>query len=103
MMVKVVDLKEIMYSENTGKFSYLSSKGMLYIIFHSDANYIFDKPMKNRSEDQIILTYQKIFERMNEAKLGVKKHILDNEISENYKKAIKENKVKHELVPPEEH
>ncbi len=84
MMVKVVDLSKTMYSDQTGKFPYLSSKGMRYVMvaYHSRTNYIFVKPMKNWSEDQMILTYQKIFERMKEAKLGVKKLILDNKISE---------------------
>ena len=38
--IKVVDLKEKMYSDQTGKFMYLSSKGTSYIMiaYHTDAN-----------------------------------------------------------------
>ncbi len=40
MMVKVFDLKETMYSDQMGKFPYLSSKGMQYVMvwYHLDAN-----------------------------------------------------------------
>ncbi len=33
----------------------------------------------------------------------MKKHILDNEVSEEFKKAIKKNDAKHELVTPSKH
>ena len=40
IFIKVVDLKETMYSDQTGKFLYLPSKGMRYIMisYHTDAN-----------------------------------------------------------------
>ena len=90
MMMKVVDLKETLYTDQTGKFPYLSNKGMRYVMvaYHSNTNYIFVETMKNQREDQMILTYEEIFEQMKEAKLGIKKHILDNKISEELKKAI---------------
>ena len=40
---------------------------------------------------------------MIEGGLGVKKHILGNEMSEGLKETIKKNSVTHEKVPPEEH
>ncbi|KAL7547782.1 hypothetical protein ACHAWF_012589 [Thalassiosira exigua] len=54
--VKVVDLQETIYTDQTGKFPYLSSKGNRYIMVavHIDANYIAMQPMKNRTEGQII-------------------------------------------------
>ena len=105
MFVKVVDLKETMYTDQTGKFPYLSSKGNRYIMvgYHTDANYIFLEPMKNRSDMHLIAAYERIFARMKEAGLSVAKHVLDNEVSKEYKLAIKNNQVTHELVPPGEH
>ena len=105
MFVKVVDLKEVMYTNQTGKFPFLSSKGNRYVMvgYHADANYIFQEAMKNRTERQMIDTYQRIVQRMRAGGLTVKKHILDNEISEGYKEAIKGNDVTHELVPPSDH
>ena len=105
MFTKVNDLKETMYSDQTGKFPYLSSKGNRYIMvaYHTDANYIFQEPMKNRTEMQMIASYQRIMDRMNAAGMTTSKHILDNEISAEFKLAIKENKITHELVPPGDH
>jgi hypothetical protein len=37
------------------------------IATHLDANYIFCKPMKNRSEDEVIKAYQKIINRIKAA------------------------------------
>ena len=91
MFTKVIDLKETMYSDQTGKFPYLSSKGNRYIMvaYHTDANYIFQEPMKNRTEMQMIASYQRIMDRMNAAGMTTSKHILDNEISAEFKLAIK--------------
>lgn len=40
---------------------------------------------------------------MKQAKLGLRKHILDHEISNAYKTHIEENGMVHELVPPGNH
>ena len=89
--MKIIDLKETMYSDQTGKFPYLSSRGNCYIMvaYHTDANYNFMEPMKNCTEAQMLKAYQAIFERMKEAGLGVRKHILDNEISAEYRRSSK--------------
>ena len=62
MFIKVVDLKETMYSYKTGKFLYLSRKGMIYIIilYHIDAKYILSEPMRNKKKPQMLKTYKNI-------------------------------------------
>ena len=40
---------------------------------------------------------------MKTAGLGTKKHVLDNDISKEYKSAINANGVTHKLLPPGEH
>ena len=59
--------------------------------------------MKNRTEGEMITAYQKMVDRMLLAGLGLKHHRLDNECSENFKKAIQSNNMTHELVPPDCH
>ena len=59
--------------------------------------------MKNCTEGQMIAAYQQIIKRINDAGLATKKHILDNKISAEFKKTIKENGINHELVPPGDH
>ncbi|MCP4746067.1 MAG: hypothetical protein GY874_07980, partial [Desulfobacteraceae bacterium] len=103
--MKVIDMRETMYTDQTGKFPYLSSRGNQYqmVVYHSDANYIFAKPLKNRTKGQIIEAYNRIIKRMKKGGLSVKKHILDNKISENFKSTIEEHGAEYELVPPGEH
>jgi hypothetical protein len=55
------------------------------VTIHLDANYIFNEPMKNRTEGEMMKAYQRIINRMRAAGLGLKKHILDNEASKAFK------------------
>ena len=89
----VIDLKEEIHIDQTGKFPHLSSKGNRYImVAHNiDANYIFMDTMKNRSESQIMACYQQIVSRMKKAGLTLRKHILDNEASAAYTALIEGN------------
>jgi hypothetical protein len=48
---------------------------------HIDANFIFCKLMKNRTEGKMITAYQKMVDRMEIAGLGLKHHWLDNTCS----------------------
>ena len=82
----MIDLKEDVHTDQTGKFPHLSSKGNRYImVAHNiDANYVFMDTMKNRSEIQMTACYQKFFSRMKKAGLTLRKHILDNEASAAY-------------------
>jgi hypothetical protein len=56
-----------------------------------DSNAIMSKAMKDRTLGEIIKAYQKLIQRLNKAKIYPKKHILDNECSEDYKQAIAGN------------
>ena len=105
IFVKVFDLQETTYTDQTGQFPYLSSEGNRYIMvaYHIDANYIAMEPMKNRTEAQMIATYQRSIDKWKAVGLTMKKQILDNEASEAYKKAIKANGMEYELVPPHDH
>ena len=53
IMVKMVDLKETIYTDQTGKFPYVSSKGNCYIMVavHVNANAIYVEPMKNKTQE----------------------------------------------------
>ena len=88
--VKILDLKGIIYTNQTRKIPFMLSKGNRYVMvaIHVDASHIFMEPMKNRTAGHRIETYQKIFVRMTAAGLGVKKHYLDNEASEEYKAVV---------------
>ena len=74
IFIKVIDLKETIYTDQTGKFPYLSSKGNRYVMvgIHVDANYIFQEAMKNRTEAQMVAAYQRMFQRMQDGGLTIK-------------------------------
>jgi hypothetical protein len=59
--------------------------------------------MKNRTEEEIMVGYQRIVNRMRASGLGLKKHILDNKASKEFKAKIKENKMEYKLVLPGNH
>jgi hypothetical protein len=105
IFVRIKDLVESIHSNQTGTFPYTSQQGNRYVMIaiHLDANYIFCKPMKNRSEDEMIEAYQKIINRMKAAGLGLKTHQLDNKASKAYKQCILQNGMMNELVPPDNH
>ncbi len=94
-----------MFTDQTGCFPHLSQSGNQYImvVYHSDSNLILMEAMRNRTECEIIAAYERIMKRTRKANLTIKKHILDNEASANYKEAIANNKVEYKLVPPNNH
>jgi hypothetical protein len=105
IFVRVENLAKSIHSDQTGAFPYTSQLGNRYamVAIHLDVNYIFNKPMKNRTEGEMIKAYQKIINRMKAAELGLKPHQLDNEASATYKQCIRKNGMVHELVPPDNH
>ena len=73
------------------------------VAIHLDENYIFVKPMHNRSKEEMSQAYKKIINRMRMAGLGIKKHTLDNEASDAFKQYIRQQQIQFELVPPGNH
>ena len=66
-------------------------------------NYITDKPMKNRTEDEMIRVYQLLLKWIKETAVwSPKTNILDNEAPDEFKRAIKKQ-LKLQLVPPDNH
>jgi hypothetical protein len=95
------NLNEEIHTNQTGAFSHTSQRGNCYIMvaIHLNANYIFAKPMKNRTEGEMIRVYQKFLNRMKAAGLGLRKQVLGNNCSAAMKAYIKENGMDYELVP----
>lgn len=65
-MVDNWDMKNTIYSNKTGKFPVKSRAGNRYIMVmvEIDSNYILVKPMKNKTDDKMIATYQKLLKRI---------------------------------------
>jgi hypothetical protein len=105
IFVRVEDLNEEIHTNQTGTFPHTSQRRNRYIMvaIHLNKNYIFAKPMKNRTEGEMIRVYQKILNRMKAAGLGLRKQVLDNECSAAMKACIKENGMNYKLIPPGQH
>jgi hypothetical protein len=105
IMVKVVNATETIYTDQTGRLPVQSSKGntSLMVMFDVDANAIDAEPIRSHHDSQMIPAYQRLWQRINRGRVNKPKlHILDNEASEAFKAAIKEN-CDLQLVPPDTH
>ena len=91
--VRVDQVKDTIYTDQTVKLPITSSRGHKYITImcENDGNAVLVEPMKNKTEDAMVETNQKMIDRLKTESIFPKKNILDNEISEKYKKAIEKN------------
>ena len=57
IFVTTYDMRETMYTDQTGKFPYISSRGNKYqmVLHELDSNSSWVEPMKNRTEGEMIL------------------------------------------------
>ncbi len=66
-----------------------------------DSNAILIEPMKNHKDAKMIRAYNTLLLQLKRAGIVPKKHVLDNEVSENMKNHICDKcKLDMELVPP---
>ena len=98
-------MRELIATDQTGKFPITSSRGSKYIMVmcEIDGNAILTATMKNRTEGEMIKAYLSLIQRLKNAGIKPKHQILDNEASEEYKRIIKENGMTYQLVPPDMH
>jgi hypothetical protein len=99
--IKVIDMKNDIYSDQTVKFSTTSHSGKKYImvLVEIDSNAILVKPMTSKNDAEMQRAYLRLLQRLKRQGVQVKKHILDNECSESMKEVIRET-CKLELVQP---
>jgi hypothetical protein len=96
-------VQETTFSNQTGQFPIWSLCGNKYIMVmvEIDINAILIEPMKNRKDDKMIQAYNALLLWLKRAGIVPKKHVLDNEVSENMKNHICDTcKLDMELVPP---
>ena len=99
--IKVYDTRETIFSDQTGQFPTRSRSGNKYIMVmvEIDSNAILVEPMKSRKDAEMIRAYNSLMLRLKRAGIVPKKHVLDNEVSENMKEHIRDI-CQLELVPP---
>jgi hypothetical protein len=97
------EVRETTFSDQTGKFPIRSRSGNKYIMImvEIDSSAILVEPMKSRKDAEMIRAYDALLQRLRHAGINPKKHVMDNEVSENMKNHIRDDcKLKIELVPP---
>jgi hypothetical protein len=71
------------------------------VMVEIDSNAILVEPMKNRKDDEMIQAHNALLLQLKWAGIVPKKHVLDNEVSENMKNHICDTcKLDMESVPP---
>jgi len=101
--VRTYVTRETSFSNQAGQFPKQSKRGHKYImvLVEIDSNVIIVEPMKSRKDAEMIWAYDVLVQQLQTANIHPRKHVLDNEISENMKQHIKEKyKFKMEMVPP---
>ena len=92
VFVKTYDVRETIFSDQTGKYPVQSQRGNKYIMVmvEIDSNAILVEPMKSRNDSKMIRAYDVLVRWLKNAGVQPKKHMLDNEISENMKQRIRD-------------
>jgi hypothetical protein len=69
---RVIDSSETIHTDQTGAFPHTSIQGNRYIMvgIHLNANCIFVKPMKTKTEGEMMRAYRQMVDRMKQAGLG---------------------------------
>ncbi len=103
--IKIHNVTETIYSDQTGCFPATSSRGNQYImvLVEVDGNYIDAEPMKNRTEGSIIKFYLTLWARLTASgTVKPRTHLLDNKASAAFKAEIWKN-CTLQLGPPDNH
>lgn len=93
------------YTDQTGQFPYVSSRGNKYvmILYDYDSNAIMVAPMKSRTETELVRAYKSMFDQLVRRGLKPTLQKLDNEAPAGLKQFLQENEVGYQLVPPHVH
>ena len=93
------------FTEDTGRFTPRSRSGNQYIMIalHTPSNAILVQPFASKHDAHRIPAYNKVYERLATAGCAPTMHILDNEASAAFQRAITSNNCKYQLVPPHVH
>ena len=60
------------------------------VMVEIDSNTILIEPIKNRKDDELTRVYREMMLRLRQAGMIPRKHILDNEVSEDLKTTIQD-------------
>jgi hypothetical protein len=93
------------YTDQTGRFPVVSSKGNKYImkLYHYDSNAILSQPIKDRTAPELLKAFQVMEQELVARGLKPKLMKLDNESSKLLKTYLHQQDITFQLVPPYSH
>jgi hypothetical protein len=93
------------YTDQTGRFPVVSSKGNTYImiLYDYDRNAILAQPIKDRTAPELLKAFQVMEQELVARGLKSKLMKLDNEASKLLKKYLHQQDITFQLVPPYSH
>jgi hypothetical protein len=93
------------YTDQTGRFPVVSSKGNKYImvLYDYDSNAILAQPIKNRTAPELLKAFQFMEQELVAKGLKPKLMKLDNEASKLLKDYLYQQDIAFQLVPPYSH
>ena len=93
------------YSDQTGKFPFTSSRGFKYliIVYDYDSNAILYEKLKTKAATELTAAWTKLHKRLATGGSKPELCILDNEFSTEFEAAIAALDVRFQLVPPHLH
>jgi hypothetical protein len=103
IFTKVYDVRDTVFTDQTGNFPQHSQSGNFYIMVLVEINSsaILVKPIKNGTDSELTRAYSSRISRLRKAGVTPCKHILNNEISNAMKTLITDTyKMTYELVSP---
>jgi hypothetical protein len=94
-----------LYTDLTGKFPVLSSKGNSYVMacFVYDCNYVKVIPMRSQSSSEWVKAYDTVHQELTVKGFKPKLQTLDNEASAALKNFFTVNDLAYQFVPPHCH
>ena len=92
--------RNVIHTDQAGKFPHVSSRGHKYQIFlyHVNSNSIAEA-MKNQTEDKMIIARDQALKRMKATGITAVHQVLDNECSALYNKSITDSGMTYKRVP----
>ena len=102
IFVVTYDLREMMYTDQTGKFPYISSRGNKYqmVLHELNINSSWVEPKKNHSEGKMILARSRALARIKLCGIVLRHQVLNNKAYVAYKEATALSGMTYQLDPP---
>jgi hypothetical protein len=91
----------LIHSDLTGRFTTTSAKGNKYVLvlYDYDTHNIVREPMKNRGDQEMVRTYNKLIQEIIDHDFKPRLQHLDNECSKSLRSLLNKHDIQFQLAP----